>query len=448
MIEVRDVDVVVVGAGLAGLVAATELRQAGRTVTIVEARDRVGGRTFTTQAGGISVELGGQWVGPGQPRVLALLDHLGIRTSPQFDEGRSLLELHGRLRSYAGTIPSLPLTALLETQRVISRLDRMARLLDPAAPWAAKHAARWDSQTLGSWAARSVHSRLARSLLFVTARSVLCVEPAETSMLYLLFYIRSAGGLMKLVEVGDGFQQDRIEGGAQSLSEGLARRLGWSLRLAEPVRAVQQTADGVTVSTEQGVHRAARAIVTVPPAMVASIDLGSGVWAERQWLADKASMGSSIKFVAVYDRPFWRERGLSGQMVGDGGPVQMVFDGSRENPASLVGFIMGEQGRQWSARSDDQRRVAVLADLARLFGPEAGTARAYVDKDWNRDPWSRGCPVNSFPPGALTALGPYLRRPSGRVHWAGTETAVAAAGFMDGAVESGQRAAAEVSSAL
>ena len=182
--------------------------------------------------------------------------------------------------------------------------------------------------------------------------------------------------------------------------------------------------------------------------MVASIDLGSGVWAERQWLADKASMGSSIKFVAVYDRPFWRERGLSGQMVGDGGPVQMVFDGSRENPASLVGFIMGEQGRQWSARSDDQRRVAVLADLARLFGPEAGAARAYVDKDWNRDPWSRGCPVNSFPPGALTALGPYLRRPSGRVHWAGTETAVAAAGFMDGAVESGQRAAAEVSSAL
>ena len=140
MIEVRNVDVVVIGAGLAGLVAATELRQAGRTVTIVEARDRVGGRTFTTQAGGISVELGGQWVGPGQPRVLALLDNLGIRTSPQFDEGRSLLELHGRLRSYAGTIPSLPLAALLETQRVISRLDRMARSLDPAAPWAAKRA--------------------------------------------------------------------------------------------------------------------------------------------------------------------------------------------------------------------------------------------------------------------------------------------------------------------
>ncbi len=448
MSETRDTDVVVVGAGLSGLVAAVELIEAGRTVTVLEARERVGGRTFTTQTAGITVDLGGQWVGPGQPRILGLLERLGIATYPQFDEGRNLLSLHGRLRSYAGTIPSLPFMALVETQRALRRLDRMAVSLEAARPWEATRARQWDSETLESWARRSVRSRLARSLLFATVRCVLCVEPAETTMLYLLFYIRSAGGLMKLVAVGGGFQQDRIEGGAQVVSERLAEHVGDALRLAEPVRAVEQGADGLTVRSDRGQYRAAKAIIALPPSLQNCIDMGTAVRAEREWLAARASMGSSIKFVAVYQSPFWRERGLSGQFVGDGGPVQMVFDGSREDPATLVGFIMGEQGRRWSGRRQAERRRAVLADLARLFGPEAGDAVDYADKDWNRDPWSRGCPVNSFFPGALTALGPYLRRPCGLLHWAGTETAVDGAGFMDGAVEAGQRAAVEVNSAL
>ena len=439
-------DIVVVGAGLAGLVAATRLLEAGKTVSVIEARERVGGRTLTTEVDGISVDLGGQWVGPGQPRILALLDQLGIATTPQFDQGRSLLSLHGRLRSYGGSIPSLPFVALVETQRAISRLDRMAARLEAEAPWETEAARGWDEQTLASWARRSVHSRLARTLLFATVRCVLCVEPAEVSLLYLLFYIRSAGGLMKLIEVGDGFQQDRIKGGAQGVSLKLASRLGTALRLGEPARAIEQTADGVAVISEKGRYRARRAIVALPPSMTTSIDMGQGIYAERHWLAERAAMGSSIKFVAVYERAFWRDQGLSGQFVGDGGPVQMVFDGSRQDPATLVGFIMGEQGRGWSARTEDERRAAVLADLARYFGPEAARPRAYIDKDWNRDPWSRGCPVNSFSPGTLTALGRHLRLPCGRVHWAGTETAVHGAGFMDGAVESGQRAAVEVAS--
>lgn len=442
-------DVIVIGAGLAGLAAARRLAQAGKNVLVLEARDRVGGRTCTVcAADGTPVDVGGQWVGPTQNRVLGLLDELGIETYPQFHDGRKQIKLCGRRSSYRHSIPSLSLHHLIDLQLNLSRLERLARRVPIETPAQADSAAHWDSISAANWMQRHTHSRTVFNLLRAATHAIFAQEPEEISFLQFLFYLRSAGGLMKLVEIPDGAQERRIAGGAQAVSEGLARQAqeaGAEIRLSTPVWGIEQHDAGVRVLTESGRHDALRLIVALPPAQAAALRWMPELPAQRRQLLQRMSMGSVIKCLFIYDRPFWREAGWSGEMICDESPLRMTFDATpcHGKHGALVGFILGREAALWSERGMQARKTAALQQLTEYFGPQVAQPVEYLDKDWCADPWSQGCYVALMPPGVMTRLGHLLRQPAGRVHWAGTETATVWKGYMDGALESGERAAAE-----
>lgn len=443
-------DCVIIGAGLSGLSAAHKLAQAGRSVCVLEARERVGGRSWTVTANnGLAVDVGGQWVGPTQHRVLALIDELGLQTYPQYSAGKKLQQIHGQLKAYKGTIPALPAFALLEMQWRIWQLDARARRLPAAAPWSAKQAQAWDQLSLQQWLDEAVLSGAIRALLTQACHAVFATEPSDISYLQFLAYLRSAGGLMPLLEIDGGAQQTRIAGGAQQLSTGLTERitvLGGEVRLNTPVNSIREADGGLQINCGGQYHSAAQVIVAMSPADRLGIDLSDSAAASAQPLGEQMPMGSVIKCIAIYEAPFWRDAGWSGEYIGDGAPLRMCFDGSPPDLSCgvLVGFILADAVAHWSAAVPAQRGAAVCAQLSQLFGPRAQAPLQYLDQDWSQERWTQGCYVGLFAPGQMQTLGPQLRPPAGRIHWAGTETATRWNGYLDGAIEAGERAAGEV----
>lgn len=441
-----DADFVVVGAGLAGLRTADLLRRAGARVVVVEARDRVGGRTWTTELAGAPVELGAQWVGPGQPRMLTLLDELGLATHPVAHDGRKVAVVGGRRRTHAGTIPPLSPVALGGLQAALWGMDRLARGIDPAAPWDAARARALDGTTLEQWKRRRIPSAAGRAVFDAAIRVVFGAEPAELSLLWAAHYVAGAGGMSPLIEVRGGAQERRISAGTQSVAEALAARLDDAVLTERPVATVAQDAGGVTIAGAWGDVRARRAVLALPPHLAARIAFAPLLPAARDALTQRFPMGQTIKVQVRYESAFWRADGLSGEAVCGDGPISVVLDGSgREGAApALSAFMVAGPGREAATWTTEQRRERALEALARCFGPAARDAVGYADLDWSAEPWSRGCPTGSAVPGALHQFGYTLREPVGRVHWAGTETARQWAGFMEGAIESAERAAAEV----
>lgn len=440
-------DVLVVGAGLAGLTAARRLAEACATVRVLEARDRVGGRTLVhTLDDGEAIDLGGQWVGPTQDRILALIEHLGLDTYPQHETGRKQLQVCGARRTYKGEIPSLPPLSLIDLHRVFSRLDALAAEVPLDAPYDAPRATEWDGMTVETWKRRFLRTKHARAVFDVGVEAIFAVEPADLSFLHFLFYLRSGGGLMRLSQIRDGAQQTRIRGGVQQIAERLAHALGDRVRLSAPVRVLERSERGVTARTDAGVFSADYAVLAVPPALAGRIDFRPALSPRRTQLLQRVPMGSVIKCIAVYETPFWREEGWSGEVVCDEDPVKVIFDdGPPEGSyGALLGFMAGRSARAWSGRDPAERRAVVLDRFARFFGPKAARPVHYVDHDWSAETWSAGCYVGLMPPGVMTAYGDLVRAPEGRLHWAGTETATVWNGYLDGAVRSGERAADEV----
>jgi monoamine oxidase len=442
----RTADVLVVGAGIAGLTAAREL--VGRNVTclVLEARDRVGGRTLSQPLGCDAVDLGGQWIGPGQQRLAALARELGVATFPQHQDGTKLLSWQGKLLKYGGDVPWLSLATQIELALFDRRLKSYLKELSTAAPWRARRALEWDAQTIESWKQRHLKTRGARLFLDIVVRAVLTSEPRDLSFLYFLSYLKAGQGLSSLISIKGGAQESRFVGGAQQLSRRMAEALGRRVLLDCPVRAITQEADGVTVATDRGPFRGRYAIVAIPPLLAGRIDYSPRLPTRRNELAARMPMGSVIKYIVGYERSFWREAGFSGEAFSDTGPTVTTFDDTSHDGAApaLVTFSDGEAARVWGERPAEERRRAVLDELVRFFGPQAARPTSFAEKNWNEDPWSGGCYGGVMGPGALTSFGPALREPCGRIHWAGTETAVEWTGYMDGAIESGQRVAAEV----
>jgi monoamine oxidase len=425
-----DADVVVVGAGLAGLAAARAVRAAGRQALVVEARDRVGGRLWAAPLGAALSDRGGQWVGAQHDRVRALAAELGLALFPTFSDGRKLVERDGVVRSYRFA-PPLPLPSLVRLLRLIRRLDR-ARLHGDSAAAALRAATRDERVT---------------DFLDAVLRGMCEVETAQLSLTHLQFYLRSHGGFFALSAIRGGAQQDRFADGAPALARALARDT--TIRLGAPVTAITDEADGVAVATAATTLRARRAVVAVPPPLVARIALAPELPPARRAVIERLVGGDTIKVHLAYDRPFWRARGLSGEAVSVSGPVGLAFDDTSADgrQPALVAFARAHHAVALRALGRSERQRAVSTALARLFGDEAAQPTAYLETDWPAEPWSLGC--HFVPPaGDEIDLAHVLGAPHGRVHFAGAETSVAFHGYMEGAIRSGERAAAEALRAL
>jgi monoamine oxidase len=442
-----NADYIIIGAGYAGLTAARELIKKNKTVILLEARDRVGGRVHTkTLADGSYVDLGAAWIGPTQDRMYALTKEFDIETFKTFDEGKSVLFFKNKIKQYKGLIPPLPIPALLSLDFAIKKMNKLAKTVDLDKPWLTPNAAKYDAMTLATWMQQQMSFETARTMFRLAAEAIWAADPSEISMLHAMFYCKSGRDLDTLMNIKDGAQEERIYGGAQQPALKMAEEIAGSIKLNMVVKKISQNHDSVVVEGKDFSFTAKRVVVAIPPTLASKIDYWPLMPANREQLTQRMPMGQVWKTYAFYQTPFWRNKGLNGLAATDDGFVSVSFDNSPKDGSRgiMMGFVLGNKAKAFSKLTESERKASVINSFATFFGEEARNIENYIDFTWTEEEFTRGCYAGLMPTGAWTSLGEALREPIGRIHWAGTETATIWNGYMEGAVLSGERVVAEI----
>ncbi len=441
----RAVDVVIVGAGLAGLTAADQLTQAGHDVVVVEGRDRVGGRIRTTEVAGVSVDAGATWVAPHHTAVRDLASRLGRGFVTQFHRGKGVISLGGKRR--IESITALPPWTTVDIMRILSALQKRVDDLPVSSPWEHPRAEQLDSMSLGEWLSSKRARKDTRRFLNMVSLVHWGAPVGDLSLFNALRYIKSFGGIETMLKVEGGDQQDRVRGTAHTLAGGLADTLDSRVLVDSPVTRVTTIGDRVTVETGRHTIEARYVIVTASPTHRSTIEFTPALPDHHYGLARSWRLGALSKAFVAFDRPFWRDEGLSGEGMSDNETVFLTFDVSpdADGPGILMVFC---DARGFDACDEDERRRRVVEHLVHLYGEGARRTIDYTDFSWGNDTFAPGGPNPAVGPRAWTSFGRFLREPFGLVHWAGTETADETSGTMNGAILSGQRAASEVAARL
>jgi monoamine oxidase len=445
----HEADVIVVGAGLSGMIAAREVLAAGLTPLVLEADERVGGRILTEEVvAGVPIELGAQWIGDTHERMFALAAELGVQTYPQYDQGETSYEMVGSGVLRENDFHARFASELKELELVLRRLDVLAEDVPVEAPWLAPRAAEWDGLTAGAWYDAQGLSVVARTLLEICTVGILAVPTAEVSFLHLLFTIQTCGVTSELfAESEGGAQTARFAGGTSEIPRRLAAMIADHIVLEVPVQLIEHTGDSVTVHCRGGVvARGRRVIVAISPTLAGRISYDPPLSGIRDQLTQRLPNGSAMKAFFVYDEPFWRADGYNGQLISDVGPARMSNDTCipGDSHGVILLFLEGDEARTVGRLPQAERRAAMTAELVRHYGQKAAQPEHYADGEWSDRQWTRGCYNANHGPHVWTKYGPALTAPIGVIHWASTDTATHWSAYMEGAVDAGTRAAQEV----
>jgi monoamine oxidase len=440
----KSADVCIIGAGFGGIAAANRLRERGREVVVIEARDRVGGRVWNrTASDGTTVSVGGTWLGRRQHRMFELCKQFGMETYPQYEQGDALTIVDGSKHRYKGLIPNLNLFALAGIGLGFWQLNQLVKRVPVDAPWKAPNAERLDSQTLGEWlnSGWNVPTATARTFLRTAMTTLFCVDPDEVSLLGSMVLARG-GGAQGFQYYADATYTEThlLDGGSPELATRFAAKLGDALQLSSPVRRISQNADSVEVQSDRVTVRAKRAVVATPPLLASRIEYEPMLPPMHAELARRFIPGSIIRGITIYDEPFWREDGLTGMAVAPDLPVKVALDQTPRSgtPGIISSYLLSKTAIDLSRIDAAERRDIWLRSLAARYGERALTPVAHLETDWSAEEWSLGGMIAHFEPGVLTQYGSVLREPAGRIHWAGAERAGEMHGLMEGAVRSGE----------
>jgi monoamine oxidase len=448
MPERVEADVCVVGAGYAGLTTARRLTQAGKSVAVLEARDRVGGRIWTQHlSDGTPVDRGGAWVGPDHDAMFGLAREMGVSTYKTWVKGKHLLIDGDRTRRYTGLIPKISPLAIGTIALAQLKIDRMAKKLPLDAPWDAEQAAEWDARSIADYLEHTgIRTPIARDLYEMAVRGLFTGDLNDASFLHLLFLVRGHGSINTLFSIEKGAQENMVEGGAGSIARKMADELGDAIHLNAPVRSITQHDDHVIVESDAVSVSARQVVVATPPALTLEIAFDPVLPDDRLTLYRNTIGGPETKTLVVYDQPFWRAEGFSGQTSEPGSAAEVTLDATPASgsPGVIGAFTFGPVAERIDALDPTERRRLVVKALTDRLGPCAASPVDFIETPWWAQEWTRGCSFAHIRPGFLSRYGHLIRVPFGRVHWAGTETSTTSHGAMDGAVRSGERAANEI----
>ena len=442
-----DRDVVIVGAGPSGLTAARELKKAGLSVAVLEARDRVGGRTWTDTIDGAMLEIGGQWVSPDQTALMDLLDELGLKMYPRYRDGESVyIGADGKRTQYTGDTFPVNETTKAEMDKLVAILDELAAEIGPTEPWAHPKARELDTISFHHWLRRNSTDEEACNNIGLFIAGGMLTKPAHAfSALQAVLMAASAGSFTHLTDE-DFILDKRVIGGMQQVSLLQAAELGDDVVLNSPVRTIKWDDNGVTVVSEQATVNARYVIMAVPPNLYSRVSFDPPLPRRQHQMHQHQSLGLVIKVHAVYDTPFWREDGLSGTGFSAGALVQEVYDNTNYGytRGTLVGFVSDEKADAVFELSAEDRKKAILESIAGFLGDKALTPEVYYESDWGSEEWTRGAYASSYDLGGLHRYGKDQHANVGPIYWSSSDLAAEGYQHVDGAVRMGQATAARI----